>query len=183
MVSKALDEPHTNPVYSDIFERGIDPDMEDGSCHSHSRVPTSWPTVDEVLAYRDLVRERVSKVLTLKQHPHKLSHALWMSFEHECMHLETILYMLVQSSTAAAPHNVVMPRLPSSTIIKAASLVTFAQEVVTIGMSSSSSSSSSSQGGDEWNVVDGASGVFGWDNEMPARGKKKKKNNILLRGD
>jgi len=66
-VSKALGEPYTEPAaYTQIFERGIDPDLDDPTqCHDHSIVPENeedWPTLKEILDYRDRVRERLREV-------------------------------------------------------------------------------------------------------------------------
>ena len=67
-LSAHFDEPLTEPAYfAQIFERGIDPDVNDPSKinHSHSIVPAKpedWPTLDEVIAYSHRVRERVIAV-------------------------------------------------------------------------------------------------------------------------
>jgi tRNA-specific adenosine deaminase 2 len=73
-LSRNLNEPHTHEPYSLIFERGVDPHMDDGEeegspaapanvdtieingkqvyCHAHSKVPDKdedWPTLQELL--------------------------------------------------------------------------------------------------------------------------------------
>ncbi|OZJ06408.1 hypothetical protein BZG36_00576 [Bifiguratus adelaidae] len=119
-VSKALSEPTTEPRhFAEIFERGIDPDMEDPTkCHDHSEVPEEedlWPTIDEINAFKGRVRQRVRNfyatfdsmdTITRK----RLHFALWMGFEHEIMHLETILYMLLQSPNVLPPAGFAYPR-------------------------------------------------------------------------
>jgi DinB superfamily len=45
-----------NPRFDEIFDRGIDPDVDDPTrCHAHPEVPDAWPALDAVLAYRDRV--------------------------------------------------------------------------------------------------------------------------------
>ena len=48
-----------NPRFDEIFSRGIDPDVDSGSCHAHPEVPENWPSLDAVLRYRDQVRSAV----------------------------------------------------------------------------------------------------------------------------
>lgn len=96
-------EPKT---YVSIFERGIDPDVDNPEhCHSHSLIPEEWPPVGEILEYQERVRRR------LREHykdggeaiPRHIARAIWVSFEHEVMHLETLLYMLLQSDKTLPP--------------------------------------------------------------------------------
>lgn len=85
-----------------MFERGIDPNMEDPSkVHAHSVVPTQmedWPHVDEIVEYRDRVRSRLHNIYEQKLDGKKseeidtrLVRVLQMVYEHEVMHLETLL--------------------------------------------------------------------------------------------
>src|SRR2546428_2369657 len=56
--------PPIDPTFDEIFERGIDPDVDDPSrCHPHPEAPDAWPTLGDVLAYRDKVREQVVATL------------------------------------------------------------------------------------------------------------------------
>src|SRR3989441_6541184 len=98
-----LERPSFNPRFDEIFDRGIDPDVDDPStCHAHPEVPERWPALDEVIAYRDLVRnavvESVDKVAArastnlMAEHNRVLS----MAIEHELMHQETLLYIVQQ---------------------------------------------------------------------------------------
>src|SRR5262245_16601626 len=49
--------PSFKTAFDELFSRGIDPDVDDPTrCHAHPDVPSSWPVIDEVLAYRDRVR-------------------------------------------------------------------------------------------------------------------------------
>ncbi|KAG9019743.1 hypothetical protein FRB90_009613 [Tulasnella sp. 427] len=111
-------EQHTEPEYfKDIFERGIDPHVDDPSViHPHSEVPDKdedWPSLEQVLAFRDRVRARLIRVYeeygverkqggesstVLRDFPKALARVLWMTWEHEAMHAETLLYMLIQKA-------------------------------------------------------------------------------------
>ncbi|KAJ5498995.1 Methyltransferase domain of unknown function DUF2260 [Penicillium expansum] len=64
-LTRALQEEPTEPShYKLIFERGIDPDVEDPrQCHSHSEIPDEWPPLDEILDYQDRVRNRALSIL------------------------------------------------------------------------------------------------------------------------
>ena len=89
-MSKVLGELPSDPLYfTEIFERGIDPNIDDPSqCHAHSKVPCAWPTVDEILSYRNRVRDRFRKIISNRVSSKKVARAISMSFEHEAMHIE-----------------------------------------------------------------------------------------------
>ncbi|MCJ1399869.1 hypothetical protein MMC11_003072 [Xylographa trunciseda] len=92
-----------------MFERGIDPDVDNPElCHEHSEIPDEWPPVKEILSYQDRVRERTRCLYnaTPDELDRKLGRALWLAFEHEVMHLETLLYMLLQSDKTIPPRGV-----------------------------------------------------------------------------
>ncbi|OSD01960.1 hypothetical protein PYCCODRAFT_1368312 [Trametes coccinea BRFM310] len=92
--------------YLTTFERGIDPSVDDPeACHAHSEVPErdeDWPTLEEVLAYRDEVRAqvvgRIYAELERGERPltRRLARTLMMVLEHDGFHIETVLYMLIQ---------------------------------------------------------------------------------------
>ena len=86
-VTGVTHEPPTHPAYfRDIFERGIDPDVDNPDiCHNHSEIPDSWPTVDEILAFQSRVREGLTSLYAsgTVQRNRKLGRSLWLSFEHE----------------------------------------------------------------------------------------------------
>jgi len=80
-----------------LFERGIDPpDTGDGP---DDRL--AWPQVGEVRAYGERVRSELRPVLD----DVRLRSTLLMLLEHELMHHETLLYMLIRlpHSTKRAP--------------------------------------------------------------------------------
>lgn len=98
--------------YPSIFERGIDPDVDDPEqCHAHSEIPDSWPPAPEILDFQSRVRVRISKLYASGQatNDRAISRALWLGFEHEVMHLETLLYMLIQSEKTLPPPTTVLP--------------------------------------------------------------------------
>ncbi|KAI0771720.1 C-type lectin protein [Trametes elegans] len=94
------------PSYLTTFERGIDPIVDDpGACHAHSEVPThdeDWPALPDVLAYRDEVREKVIRrayeeiAAGTRPLTRRLARTLMMVLEHDGLHIETLLYMLIQ---------------------------------------------------------------------------------------
>ena len=102
-------EPHS---YARIFERGIDPDVDNPEhCHAHSEIPDTWPPLSEILTYQAHVRER-TRVLHKEQvinGNRRLGKALWLAFEHEGMlrmilHLMRLLY-LQSLCSSHAPRN------------------------------------------------------------------------------
>jgi hypothetical protein len=103
----------TEPAaYATIFERGIDPDVDNPErCHDHSEIPDEWPPLADILAYQERVRERLASLYVAGKSgeesgiPRNVGRAIWLGFEHELMHLETLLYMLLQSDkTLPPPH-------------------------------------------------------------------------------
>lgn len=98
--------------YHNMFERGIDPDVDNPElCHEHSELPDTWPPLEEMLDYQARVRGRIIDALTSGQAStgRKLARSLWLAFEHEAMHLETFLYMLLQSERVLPPPGHVVP--------------------------------------------------------------------------
>ncbi|KAK4543547.1 hypothetical protein LTR36_005442 [Oleoguttula mirabilis] len=97
----------TEPSYFyQIFERGIDPDVDDPEqCHGHSEIPDTWPELDEILLFQRRVRQRVIDLYNSGQafEDKWTGRTMWLAFEHEVMHMETLLYMLLQSEWARAP--------------------------------------------------------------------------------
>jgi L-histidine Nalpha-methyltransferase / hercynylcysteine S-oxide synthase len=90
--------------YYTLFERGIDPDVDNPEhCHAHSEIPDTWPPLEEILDFQENVRARVRTIMESVQLDRKVRRAMWIGFEHEVMHLETFLYMLLQSDKTLAP--------------------------------------------------------------------------------
>jgi L-histidine Nalpha-methyltransferase / hercynylcysteine S-oxide synthase len=132
-------------------------------CHDHSEIPDSWPPLDEILKYSNSVRARITESIESGQAftDRRLGRGLWLAYEHEAMHLETFVYMLLQSERVLPPPGRDVPdfgalaaeararrvanewhRVPSST--------------VTLGL-------------DDAENNDGPNRYFGWDNEKPTR--------------
>jgi L-histidine Nalpha-methyltransferase / hercynylcysteine S-oxide synthase len=156
----------TNPAYyTQIFERGIDPDMEDPTqCHPHSEVPDEWPSLTELLAFRDRVRQRLRSLYDGRPLNQTTKRALWLAYEHEVMHLETLLYMLIQSPKTRPPKYVPVPdwkematRGPKPMIDESARWQYFPGGEITVGLDD-----------DEDDTISDTR-FFGWDNENPRR--------------
>jgi len=142
-----------HPAFDEIFDRGIDPDVDDPSrCHAHPDVPARWPSLDEVIAYRDRVRSAILESLgevaahasttVMAEHNRVLS----MAIDHELMHQETLLYIVQQlhPDQKRRPADVVYP---TGNGVRPRS-VAIPEGKVTLGAS--------------FGELD-----FGWDNEFP----------------
>lgn len=169
LLNLASGAPPTEPAYFlDIFQRGIDPDVDDPEkCHSHSKNPDCWPDLKEILDYSDRVHARLESLYDVSGSVGhlgpKLQRAIWTAFEHEAMHLETLLYMLLQSDSTLPPPRVLKPDFVSSRAVEIASSsddywTTLPSSVITVGMDDPESSPDTT-----------GSRHFGWDNEKPAR--------------
>ena len=117
-LTKTTGTPPTSPAsFYDIFERGIDPDVDDPEkCHQHSEIPDEWPPLEDIIAYQDRVRERLRSLYDASEGgqkglyiPRNVGRAIWLGFEHELMHIETLLYMMLQSSKTLPPPDVPRP--------------------------------------------------------------------------
>ncbi|TVY75743.1 Ergothioneine biosynthesis protein [Lachnellula suecica] len=161
-LNKVSSEPACEPThYSQIFERGIDPDVDNPEhCHAHSEVPDEWPPLDEILAFQDKVRAKVEKIYTIQDMPRDVGRALWIGFEHEIMHLETLLYMLLQSDKTRPPTKHIPDFENDAQVAKASRVPNewfdIPEQKITIGLNDPEDNS----GGDLH---------FGWDNEKPPR--------------
>jgi formylglycine-generating enzyme required for sulfatase activity len=151
-------------AYQRIFERGIDPDVENPElCHDHSEIPEEWPPVEEVLAFQGRVRGQLQGIYSTNAENSDLAvqKALWISFEHEVMHLETLLYMLVQSERTQPPHGTVAPdfeAMAGEALTKAVPNEWFQipANKITIGINDEDDDTTTKR-------------YFGWDNEKPPR--------------
>ena len=112
-ITKVTGGPPTQPAYyRSIFERGIDPDVDNPElCHTHSEIPDEYPPLDQILSYQARVRQRVRDLYAdgVGAIPRDLGRALWACFEHEAMHLETLLYMMLQSDKTLPPPSAPRP--------------------------------------------------------------------------
>ncbi|KAI0922139.1 hypothetical protein AcW2_006917 [Taiwanofungus camphoratus] len=182
LMTAYLHEPPVPPVrFTTIFERGIDPHVDDPEyCHAHSEVPEKdedWPTLGEVLAYRDRVRARLGKLYEeletgTRVLTRRLARTLMMILEHDGFHIETLLYILIQraGSGMLPPPGFAMPpwahlaaqwnALPSPAMPS----VTLGPCTLTIGHDDPERSDLLPEL--ETAVRDHS---FGWDNESPLR--------------
>ena len=112
-LTKTTKEPPTEPkFFYSIFERGIDPDVDNPElCHAHSEIPDEWPPLVDILAYQDNVRARLRGQYAGGQEriPRQIGQGIWLGFEHELMHIETLLYMMLQSDKTLPPLNAPIP--------------------------------------------------------------------------
>src|SRR5262245_22230381 len=97
-----LERPSYNACFDDLFCRGIDPDVDTGECHWHPDVPDEWPSLRETLRYRDRIRIAILNAcdaLAVNDSHSVMAHRrriFNLVLEHEYMHQETLLYMMVQ---------------------------------------------------------------------------------------
>ncbi|SPO05828.1 related to TAD2 - tRNA-specific adenosine deaminase 2 [Cephalotrichum gorgonifer] len=166
-LTKMTGEPLTEPAnFRDIFERGIDPDVDNPElCHDHSEIPDEWPPVGDIVEYQERVRLRLKNLYgrgdgSLSR---DIRRAIWIGFEHEAMHFETLLYMMLQSDRTKPP---AVPRPDFEKIAEAARQArvpnqwhAVPEQTITIGME------------DPEDGTDPDS-HFGWDNEKPLREAK-----------
>ena len=142
--------------------------MEDPTqCHPHSEVPDSWPTLPELLEFRDRVRKRLTSLYTGGTLAQTVKRAIWLGYEHEVMHLETLLYMLIQSPKTRPPSGIPVPdwhelarRGKKPAIDEGAKWQYFPGGEITVGLGDNEDDSTTS------------SAFFGWDNENPRRKQK-----------
>ncbi|KAH8683751.1 C-type lectin protein [Ilyonectria robusta] len=112
-LARATDSAPTEPAYyHTMFERGIDPDIDNPSiCHDHSELPDVFPPLEEILMYCERVRMRIRSLHeTGKACVNRCAgRALWIGFEHEALHVETFLFMTIQSPNIRPPPEIPKP--------------------------------------------------------------------------
>lgn len=91
-----LDFPSFHSEYERLFAFGIDPV---GGKLPHD-VPSDWPTISEIQAYNERLRERIDKALcepATKLPPQIVDGTLLnVAIEHRLMHAETLAYLMHQ---------------------------------------------------------------------------------------
>ena len=164
-ISRATGNGPTKPAYfRRIFERGIDPDVENPElCHDHSEIPEEWPPLQDVLSFQLRVRKRTETLYAslVAETDARVSRGLWLAFEHEAMHLETLLYMLVQSENVLPPRGTLSPDYEalarqSSALAVPNEWFTIPESDIELGLDDSEDRPNSRR-------------YFGWDNEKPRR--------------
>jgi formylglycine-generating enzyme required for sulfatase activity len=164
-LARACGRGPTQPAYFwKIFERGIDPDVENPEqCHAHSEIPDSWPQVTEILDFQAKIRGQVNDLYAsgIVETDPKVAKAMWIAFEHEAMHLETLLYMLIQSERILPPPGTVAPDFEALAQLSKVQAVEnewfdVPEQDVALGLNDSDDPS-------------GEKRFFGWDVEKPQR--------------
>lgn len=132
-------------------------------CHDHSEVPDTWPPLPEILEHAARVRARITESLEsgMASTDRKLGRGLWLAYEHEAMHLETFLYMLIQSERIVPPPGSDRPDFKALAEQARQKRVEnkwhqVPAQTITIGL-------------DDAENNDGPDRYFGWDNERPSR--------------
>ncbi|EPY53599.1 sulfatase modifying factor 1 [Schizosaccharomyces cryophilus OY26] len=164
-----------NPVtaskrqYWDWFQRGIDPDVENPeNCHWHSQIPTNWPSPNELRSYE--IASWQNHILKLYDGSHTLSpfqkRIVWLCYEHVAMHIETTLYIYVQSFQDPKQNNFIcgLPPCKIPKLKKDPSWIKYYNGQVLLGLPVRNDrySNSNPEEPDEQKF-------FGWDNEKPSR--------------
>lgn len=186
--------------YNEIFERGIDPHVDDPTqCHAHSEVPQTeedWPKVEEILAYREKVMDRLVNIYadfgsgkrTLNRH---VARCIKMVQEHIDLHQETLLYMLAQSDGTLGPRGFSQPDWASLArqwdredarqggAEARNALVNFKADSIVIGHDDDDRRDgefTTKSPSSDVRVLNAQLGSpeFGWDNEQPARKEQTK---------
>ncbi|KAL2681016.1 Ergothioneine biosynthesis protein 1 [[Neocosmospora] mangrovei] len=167
-LTKTTGQAPTDPAYYySIFERGIDPDVDNPElCHTHSEIPDEWPPFEEIIEYQGRVRSRVETLYRdgASKIPRHIARAIWVGFEHELMHIETLLYMMLQSDKTLPPPHTAQPNFEKMAKQAYEARVpnqwfNVPEQTITLGM-------------DDPEDCTDTSGHFGWDNEKPARQAK-----------
>ncbi|KIK01888.1 hypothetical protein K443DRAFT_97895 [Laccaria amethystina LaAM-08-1] len=178
-LSRLMQEPHTEPIeFKYIFERGIDPNVDDPSeCHPHSKVPVKdedWPTLTAILQFQSRVRARLLKIYDdvdagkLKM-TKRIGRVLFMTLEHEAMHAETLLYMLLQRAGKGTLPPVGFIAPPWTSLAENwDSALPPTSKTVTLGPTTLCLGHDDREGCDSNAPVD-LDHEFGWDNEHPQR--------------
>ncbi|KAJ0310882.1 hypothetical protein Brms1b_008439 [Colletotrichum noveboracense] len=164
-LTKTTKKPATEPAhFQPMFERGIDPDVDNPEkCHSHSEIPDEWPAVEEIIEYQRSVRSRLRSLYKdgIDNIPRPIAQGIWVGFEHEIMHMETLLYMMIQSDKTLPPPDVERPDFKR--LAQKAHQARVANEWHDVP------AQSVKVGMDEPALDAGINGYFGWDNEKPSR--------------
>ncbi|KAF6230914.1 hypothetical protein HO173_010822 [Letharia columbiana] len=163
-LTRATGDAATKPSsYHHMFERGIDPDVDNPeNCHAHSEIPDEWPPIGEIFDYQERVRNRTRSLFADRglETNRLLGRALWIGFEHEAMHLETLLYMLLQSDRTLPPPGVAPDFVALGKQAREAAIpnqwIPIPASTINVGLEDPEND-------------DGPDRHFGWDNEKPQR--------------
>lgn len=145
---------------------------------SHSEVPTSddeWPSQSSIVEFQTKVRQRLlslydgiesGKVILTR----KLGRVLFITLEHEAMHAETLLYMLLQrAGSGTIPPPGFAPPAWESLAAAWNGAPKPSPSAVTLGPASVVLGHDDDESRDESANDDVKDHEFGWDNESPKR--------------
>jgi formylglycine-generating enzyme required for sulfatase activity len=126
-----------------------------------------WPSLQQVIAFRDRVRARLRGIyddlesgkMEFTQHAGRV---LFMGYEHEGQHAETLLYMLAQSRDTEAPGST-----PDWEVLKNTWTVD-TNKVIEVQGRSITLGHDDPEGDDDKSGKDWSSHEFGWDEESPS---------------
>lgn len=146
----------------------------------HSEVPQNdeeWPSVSSIMQFQSRVRARLLKLYSDVDEgkipmTRKIARVLFMTFEHEAFHAETLLYMLLQRAGTgtlppfgfAPPDWASLSAIWDSTPTPKQTTVTLGPATITLGHDDDEAEDMLP---DKANDVGGHE--FGWDNEHPKR--------------
>ena len=88
-LSKYFNRPVHHKRFTEIFERGIDPDVDNPMiCHQHSCLPenkSDWPTLSEIRKYQDDIRDAIVEANNVNIESRRLARLLFMvtTFSHK----------------------------------------------------------------------------------------------------
>lgn len=96
MLAAGLIQEGIHADYEVLFARGVDPDLPENLA-----VQDLWPSLAEVNAYRQAVKQLVEDCINTQEYPKKIDdqHPLWailMGIEHDRIHFETSSVLLRQ---------------------------------------------------------------------------------------
>jgi hypothetical protein len=127
-----------------------------------------WPSLVSILQFQARVRARLLKVYQeidagSRTMTRKVGRVLFMTFEHEAMHAETLLYMLVQrAGTGTLPPPGFTPPPWASLAESWDSAPEPAESAVTIGPTTITLGHDDNEAEDEALATDVAGHEFGW---------------------
>ncbi|TFK74566.1 hypothetical protein BDN72DRAFT_853905 [Pluteus cervinus] len=182
LLSKAIGGGPSEPKHFwNIFERGIDPHVDDPDhCHNHSEVPEKdedWPSLEAIMGFRNRVRGRLAQLYVgLHQGQRALTRniarTLVMTLEHEGFHVETLLYMLIQRAGTGTlpPPGFITPNW-SLLASQWSNTPPPTSDTVTLGPTELIMGHQDDEGEDDLpeNKLNIENHIFGWDNESPSR--------------
>jgi ergothioneine biosynthesis protein EgtB len=137
LLSGPLGLESSEPEFDRLFAFGIDP--VGGGLPTDT--PGDWPSIDQVLAYRSRVREKLDAA-NLRRADCQLLH---VALEHRLMHAETLAYMLHQLPLERKLRVDVARSVEAPEVV--ADTIEIPEEEVTLGLARDA-------------------GAFGWDNEF-----------------